>query len=64
MVRGKGGKPVVLDVTSRHSALGRTAPSRDKPLSRNDKRFYVAGKTPAKSWPFSAQGSFNLHKAR
>ena len=64
MVRGKHGKPVVLDVTSRHPALGRTAPPRDRPTSRNDVRFYIAGKTPGSAWPHSPQGQFNLPKAR
>ena len=59
-VRGRHGKPVVLDVTAKHPSLGRTAPQRNHPKSRNDTRLYHAGKTPSAAWPFAAQQRFNL----
>jgi hypothetical protein len=62
-VAASNGKPLTLDV--KHPNLGRTAPPRDKPLSRNDtNRYYIAAKTPAAAWPFAAQQRFNLRKAR
>ena len=40
--------------------LGRCAPPKDKPKSRNDRRDYTWGQTPGAKWDFTPIGRYKL----